>query len=347
MTAGAPDTAGAPSASPGSPAPPGGALLVVGEVVTDVVALHEGPLDPHTDTPARITLRPGGAGANVAAWAAAGGAGVRLLARAGADSAAWHRAELRAAGVVPHLVVDPEAPTAVVISLVDARAERTLVTDGGAAVRLGPEDWDDALLAGVARLHFSGYQLLTAPGRRLAALVVPAARAAGVRLSADPASAGFIRRAGPAAARAAFAGAGLLLPNHAEAGLLAGTADPVTAAERLSAVQGEAVVTLGAQGAVVAVGGRLLARVPGVPGVAAVDSTGAGDAFAGALLAARLAGADPVEAARAGCRAGAAAVALVGARPPVPEAARARSGGAVPGGAVPGGSVPVGGGAVR
>ncbi|WP_405010233.1 carbohydrate kinase family protein [Kitasatospora sp. NBC_01539] len=311
-----------------------GALLVVGEVVTDVVALHEGPLDPHTDTAARIALRPGGAGANAAAWAAAGGARVHLLARVGADSADWHAAQLRAAGVTPHLAVDPEAPTAVVICLVDERAERTLVTDGGAAVRLGPEDWDGTLLAGAARLHLSGYQLLSGPGRRLAALAVPAARAAGVPVSADPASAGFVRRAGPAAVRAALDGVGLLLPNGAEAALLAGAADPAVAAARLSAAHGEAVVTLGAEGALVAVGGRVLAHVPAVAGVAAVDSTGAGDAFTGALLAARLAGADLVEAARAGCRAGAAAVVRVGARPPA-------AGGGRPGGPVPNGRAAV------
>ncbi|TXS15617.1 sugar kinase, partial [Streptomyces sp. ms191] len=46
------------------------------------------------------------------------------------------------------------------------------------------------------------------------------------------------------------------------------------------------------------------------------DSTGAGDAFTGAFLAARLAGADAVEAAVAGCRAGAEAVTVVGGRPP-------------------------------
>ncbi|MEW1908274.1 PfkB family carbohydrate kinase [Kitasatospora sp. NPDC085895] len=314
-----------------------GALLVVGEVVTDVVALHEGPLAPHTDTAARIAVRPGGAGANAAAWAAAGGARVRLLARAGADSADWHRAELAAAGVTAHLAVDPQAPTAVVISLVDGRAERTLVTDGGAAVRLGPEDWSDDLLDGAARLHLSGYQLLSGPGRALAALAVPAARAAGLPVSADPASTGFLQRSGPAAVREAFGGIGLLLPNRAEAHLLAGTGDPVTAAERLSALHGEAVVKLGAQGALVAAGGRVLARVPGVPGVAAIDSTGAGDAFTGGLLAARLAGADPVEAARAGCRSGAAAVALVGARPP---AARPRRD-------VPDRSAPTGRAAVR
>jgi sugar/nucleoside kinase (ribokinase family) len=291
-----------------------GALLVVGEVVTDVVALHEGPLSPDTDTAARIAVRPGGAGANVAVWAAAAGAEARLLARAGADAADWHRAALRAAGVTPHLVVDAAAPTAVVISLVDAAAERTLVTDGGAAVRLGPPDWADALLDGAARLHLSGYHLFGATGRRLVAVAVAAARARGVAVSADPASAGFLAQAGVDAVRAALEGVGLLLPNRDEARLLAGTDDPVAAAELLSARYGEAVVTLGAGGALVAAGGRVLARVPAEP-AAAVDSTGAGDAFTGALLAARLAGADPVEAARAGSRAGAAAVTAVGGRP--------------------------------
>ena len=46
------------------------------------------------------------------------------------------------------------------------------------------------------------------------------------------------------------------------------------------------------------------------------DTTGAGDAFTGAFLAALLAGADPGRAAEDGCRAGAAAVERVGARPP-------------------------------
>ncbi|MFD9123950.1 carbohydrate kinase family protein [Kitasatospora sp. NPDC059571] len=318
-----------------------GALLVVGEVVTDVVALHEGPLVPDTDTAARIAVRPGGAGANVAAWAAAAGADARLLARAGADCAAWHRAALQAAGVRPYLVVDRAAPTAVVISLVDPAAERTLVTDGGAAVRLGPQDWDDALLDGVARLHLSGYHLFGEPGRRLAAAALAAARAAGVAASADPASAGFLARAGLGAVRGALADVGLLLPNRDEALLLTGATDPVAAAELLGERHGEAVVTLGAEGALVAVRGRPVVEVPGVP-AAAVDSTGAGDAFAGGLLAARLSGADPVEAAAAGCRAGAAAVAVVGARPPGTAGP-----GFVPGGAGGDRSVPGGRSAVR
>ncbi|KQV05641.1 MULTISPECIES: carbohydrate kinase family protein [unclassified Kitasatospora] len=292
-----------------------GALLVIGDVVTDVVALHDRPLAPHTDTAARIAVLPGGSAANSAAWAAYSGAEVRLLSRLGADSADWHRAELVGAGVRPHLVVDPELSTAVVICLVDAEAERTFVTDTGAAARLGPADWDPALLDGVARLHLSGYLYFTDQGRQLAVRAVAAAEARGLPVSVDPASTGFIERLGVADFLAAIDGTDLLLPNSAEARLLAGTDDPVTAAERLSAVYGEAVVKLGPQGAVAAREGKVVARIAAVPSTA-LDTTGAGDAFTGAFLAARLGGADLAEATAAGCGAGAAAVARTGGRPP-------------------------------
>jgi sugar/nucleoside kinase (ribokinase family) len=310
----------------------GGGLLVVGDVVTDVVARHREPLARDTDTAARIALRPGGAAANVACWAAhfvhspgarpggapSPGARVRLLARAGSDTADWHRDALLRAGVDPVLRIDAELPTAVVIALVDAEAERTLVTDSGAALRLGPEDWDESLLDGAARVHLSGYLFFAAPGRELAALVGRAARARGLPVSVDPASAGFLRQAGVPRFLADVADTDLLLPNAAEAMLLSGAAEPALAAVELSRTYGgTVVVTLGAEGALAAYGGEQAARVPGVP-ARAVDSTGAGDAFTGGLLAARLAGADLPAALALGCRAGAAAVAVVGGRPEPP-----------------------------
>ncbi|MEV7996961.1 PfkB family carbohydrate kinase, partial [Streptomyces sp. NPDC086077] len=77
------------------PGAPGGALLIVGDVVTDVVARHRGPLSGGTDTAAVIRTLPGGAGANVACWAAHWGcADVRLLGRVGPDAAAWHERAL-------------------------------------------------------------------------------------------------------------------------------------------------------------------------------------------------------------------------------------------------------------
>jgi sugar/nucleoside kinase (ribokinase family) len=78
------------------------------------------------------------------------------------------------------------------------------------------------------------------------------------------------------------------------------------------------VVAVSLTEALAAQAGRVTVRVAGDPATA-IDSTGAGDAFAGGFLAARLAGADDHVAVLAGCRAGAAAVSQVGARPPYPS----------------------------
>ncbi|MFJ4339768.1 carbohydrate kinase family protein [Streptomyces sp. NPDC088915] len=295
----------------------GRALLVVGDVVTDVVARHRTPLAPATDTAAEIRTLPGGAGANAACWAARSGGGeVRLLGRVGTDAADWHERALRAAGVRPLLVRDAEAATATVIALVDASAERTFLTDSGAALRLSPADWSPGLLDGVARLHLSGYLFFAGPSRETARQALRDAAEAGVPVSVDPASAGFLAALGAARFLGAAEGAEVLLPNADEARVLTGHAEPERAAAELSRRFPLVVATLGAAGALVAEGGAVTARVAAPP-ARPVDSTGAGDAFTGAFLAARLAGADPVKAAEAGCRAGAEAVTAVGGRPPV------------------------------
>ncbi|MFF3189811.1 carbohydrate kinase family protein [Streptomyces misionensis] len=300
-----------------------GALLVIGDVVTDVVARHRGPLAAGTDTAAVIRTLPGGAGANVACWAARSGCpDVRLLGRVGADAAVWHERELRAAGVRPLLVTDPQAATGTVVCLVDAgaAAERTFLTDSGASLRLEPADWSDALLDGVGRLHLSGYLLFTESSRALARTALAAARARGVPVSMDPASAGFLARLGVEGFLAFARGLDALLPSRDEACLLTGLPEPADATAKLSEVVPLVVTKAGAEGALVARAGGAPVQVPAVPATPR-DTTGAGDAFTGAFLAALLAGQGPDEAAARGCRAGAEAVGLVGARPPRPEPA--------------------------
>ncbi|MFD8949535.1 carbohydrate kinase family protein [Streptomyces xanthophaeus] len=295
-----------------------GALLIVGDVVTDVVAVHQEPLAPATDTAARIRTLPGGAGANAACWAARTGAPeVRLLARVGAGSAQWHERALLAAGVRPHLVVDTEEPTGTVVVLVGKDAERTFLTDSGAALRLCPADWTPSLLDGAAHLHLSGYLFFADSSRELALVALRAARARGVPVSVDPASAGFLLTLGPRRFLDSVAGVGTLLPNEDEALLLAGLpgdAGAARAAAELSRRVPLVVVTRGAGGALVAEDGRVTAEVLAEP-AEAVDSTGAGDAFTGGFLAARLTGAGPADAARAGCRAAALAITRLGGRP--------------------------------
>ncbi|WP_369196333.1 carbohydrate kinase family protein [Streptomyces djakartensis] len=296
----------------------GRALLVVGDVITDVVARHRGPLAAGTDTAASIRTVPGGAGANVACWAAhQGAADVRLVGRVGADAAAWHERELVARGVRPRLVVDPRLPTGTVICMVDesAAAERTFLTDSGASLRLDATDWSDGLLDGVARLHLSGYLLFSEPSRALVAVALRAARARGVPVSVDPASAGFLAGLGPARFLSLVDGVDVLLPSRDEACLLTGRGDASDAAADLSRRVPLVVIKQGCEGALVARAGKVTARVPAEP-AEPVDTTGAGDAFTGGFLAAVLAGAGPRDAAAQGCRAGALAVARVGGRPP-------------------------------
>ncbi|MFB9717900.1 carbohydrate kinase family protein [Planobispora longispora] len=293
-------------------------LLVIGDVVTDVVALHGGPglagLEIGTDTAADIALRPGGSGANTASWAARLGADARILTRVGSDTSEWHGAELRRSGVRPHLRVDPERPTAVVIAMVDVTGERSMLTNRGAGGHIGIDDWDEDLLDGVAHLHLSGYTLFAEPGLRLSRLALAEAARRGVTTSVDPASTGFLRAFGPERFVLETRAARILIPNRDEALFLTGETSVERAAELLSLAYGAAAVKLGPGGALMARHGRVVSRVPGLP-AEVVDSTGAGDAFAAGLLTALLTGADDETALAAGCRAGAEAVTVIGGRP--------------------------------
>ncbi|MBB5078122.1 carbohydrate kinase family protein [Nonomuraea endophytica] len=291
-----------------------GGLLVIGDVVTDVVAVHGTPVATGTDTEADIVLRPGGSGANTASWAAHLGAPTALLSRVGYDSSEWHTNELVKAGVRPLLSVDSDHPTAVVIAMVDRTGERSMLTNRGAGGRISPADWSPSMLDGIRHLHLSGYTFFANQGLQLARNVMAEATARGVSISIDPASTGPLRAFGVERFLRESAPAGLVIPNRDEALLLSGAAAPERAAEQLSQRYGTAVVKLGPGGAIAARDGRIVATAEALPSEA-VDSTGAGDAFAAGYLTARLSGAGEGAALRAGCRAGADCVALVGGRP--------------------------------
>jgi ribokinase len=299
-----------------------GPVLVVGDLVTDVTArLHEPPA-PGSDAAATVRLGGGGAAANVACWLAAAGVDVVLVARVGDDAAGHERAaELERAGVQARLTVDPSAATGTIVVLVEPGGERTMLTDRGANLRLAAADVTPGLVEAAAWVHLSGYALLDDGPRPAALATLARARAAGVGVSVDPASVEPLRRVGAGRFLEWVTGAALLLPNAAEAALLAGhgraggprTDDPERAAAALARASAEVAVTLGPGGVVWHDGTRAVHR-PAPPGDV-VDTTGAGDAFCAGFLAARLGGASPEASCEAGVALAGRAVRTVGARP--------------------------------
>ncbi|HEY8596751.1 MAG TPA: sugar kinase [Devosiaceae bacterium] len=289
-------------------------VLVVGDVMTDVIARPEGPVIKGSDRRARIRTRPGGSGANQAVWLAHLGVPVTFAARVGADDLDRIRDRLGKFGTVPRLAADPELPTGVLVTLVDPDGERSFLTDRGANLALSAGDLPDDLLDGVALLAISGYSLFE-PGPRAAVLDLMArARERGVRVAVDPASASFLAECGIERFLDWTQGATLVLPNAEEAQLLTGETDIERQLAVLGARYDIVVVKRGAQGAEAIRGGvRFAAKAPEV---AVLDTTGAGDAFLAGFVRQWLGGASLQEALGAGVAAGSRATTHFGGQPP-------------------------------
>ncbi|TDB69809.1 carbohydrate kinase family protein, partial [Micromonospora sp. KC723] len=210
-------------------------VVVVGDLITDVVAVLAGPLATGSDTGAAIRVVGGGQAANTAAWIAAQGAPVTLVGAVGDDDAGRDRvAELERVGVECAVEVHRGVPTGTVIVLATGD-ERTMVTERGANLRLTTGHVERALAApDAAHLHLSGYPLLDAASRPAGLAALAAARARGLTTSVDAASAAPLRRAGAAAFLSWVRDVDLLLVNADEAGVLAGGLDPEAQARALS-----------------------------------------------------------------------------------------------------------------
>jgi ribokinase len=280
-------------------------IALVGSINLDiVVGVDRHPAPGETVLGDDRQELPGGKGANQAVAAARLGAEVAFVGRVGDDDAGRRlRDGLAAEGVdVTHVRVDADAPTGVALIAVDRAGENTIVVSSGANARVSAADVEAArdVLANAA---------VTLVQHEVPEEAVAAAIAA----------AGGTVVLNPAPARPIVAPVDVLVPNRGELEALAGRAgDPVALARSLDPARA-VVVTLGNEGAAVIEGSRV-ERIP-APRVDAVDTTGAGDAFCGALAEALDAGADLVESARWAVRAAAASVTRPGAQGGLPRRA--------------------------
>lgn len=187
---------------------------------------------------------------------------------------------------------------------------------GAAASSLAPDDLPAGLVEAASILHVTGITPALGPAPRATVTsAVARAKAAGVRVTLDVNHRSLLwsehdlrRHVG-----ALLPEVDLVVAGTTEARLLLETEEPdaaVLARELARLTAAGVVVTAGAEGAVVAEGGRLVV-VPAVP-VREADPFGAGDAFVGGTLSGLLDGLDLVAAAARGATVAAMAVSAPG-----------------------------------
>lgn len=292
-----------------------GKIVVIGSANTDlVVKTDRMPSPGETVLGGRFMMAGGGKGANQAVAASRLGGVVTFVARVGRDlfgeqALAGYRAERMD---VRHVTCDENAPSGVALICVDRAAENSIVVAPGANERLSPQDVDRAEPE-IAAADFVVLQLeIPLPA------VVHAAEVAerhGVPVILNPAPAAAIP---DELLRRCY----LLTPNRSECAMLTGmpvtdAADVERAADALLA-RGvrHVVVTLGGEGSLVK-GPDCCERVAARQ-VEAVDTTGAGDTFNGALAVALSEGRPLREAVRFATAASSIAVTRMGAQSSVP-----------------------------
>jgi len=267
-----------------------GRVFVAGSINMDVVATAERhPRLGETVAGREVLYFPGGKGANQAVAAAKLGAVTTLIGRVGTDAFGRDlRAFLAAQGIDLAFVQDtPEAHSGTAIITV-ANADNTIVVVPGANALVSADDVTMPSLAS-GDVAVSQFEI---PRPAISAFF-KRARAAGATTILNPAPALPLDRE-------LLDLVDILILNESELGLLAGTefrepdddARFVEAARLLQAGTDKIIcVTLGKRGLVALVNGEPLI-IPG-RAVKALDATGAGDCFVGAV-AAQLANGEPL-----------------------------------------------------
>ena len=270
-------------------------VAVIGDCLFDVSARALATAVPGGDAPAEIELLSGGQAANMAVRLARRGVRVRLIAPVGEDAAgALLRKQVAEDGV--ELATLPVARTGLVLALLDPEGERTMYSSRtplprGVTVRHDLQ----RQLTGVDWVHVCGQALADSGGGQAVAAVV-GGLPGGVRRSADTGSlpadeAGLKRyrdRLSASGASLLFAGEAAARTLLASVARLQAPSTPSTLAALAGAVEATlkiaSIVTGGASGSAASVGGVSAAVAAYAPDAPVVDATGAGDAYAAAVI---------------------------------------------------------------
>ncbi len=223
----------------------------------------------------------------------------------------YHR-DLEKAGVRSNPGQRTAGPTGKCVVLITPDADRTLNTFLGVSSQLAPEHLEKAVIEDSTHLYIEGYLVSSDSGFASCLHAQELGRQAGTQVAltlSDPAMVEYFRARFE---QLVDRGVDLLFCNEEEARAFTGASDRQAAASQLASLVEAGCITCGADGALVFEAGRYTL----VPGFAAqaVDTTGAGDLFAGGVLFGLARGHSLARAARLGNYAAAQVVAHYGPR---------------------------------
>jgi sugar/nucleoside kinase (ribokinase family) len=274
-------------------------VLVIGDVIDDIIVVPKEPIRVNTDTDSSIQQTLGGSGSNIACWAASLGADVTFLGCVNSKDE-FRVTEQFASYKVKTILQLSEQPTGSLVVLVDGE-NRSMLTDRGANKELDIKSLNYIFFTNFDYVFISGYTFF---GRDVIEIkdLIYEAQHGGAMVLIDPGSSGYIKDFGLEDFKNAIYAADILIPNREEFDLLGATLSQIT------------VVKNGSAGVDAYAEGIKMKTYP-VEKVEAVDPTGAGDAFAGGLVA-TLANEQPLDQAiQVGITTAAKAVQIIGARP--------------------------------
>jgi fructokinase len=225
----------------------------------------------------------------------------------------FYRYDLSAAGVDNSPASQVEGDTGQCLVMVTPDADRTMNTFLGASGSMGSHQVDADTIGTSRFVYLEGYLLTTDVGMEACEATAAAARDQGVSVSLTLSDPSVVQAFRDRFDRLIDSGIDLLFCNEDEAKALSGSDDRDTAVSTVAGRAASVCVTLGADGALVASPEAQSASVSG-HATAAVDTTGAGDTFAGGVLFGLTHGHDLEASARLGSYAAAVVVSVFGPR---------------------------------
>ena len=296
-------------------------VLCIGDLMLDVICIIPNvpaELMVGNDNVSKISTHGGGAAGNVASWLAKSGADVQIVGRVGHDSAgAALVAELNELGVAHDNLHVEGVNTGVVVVLVDPSGERTMLAETGANSGLTLNDLPS--LEGFDAVYLSGYAPLDLKSRPAIMEMIARINQAGIPIFYDPATVGGMIGVPLEEIRSWIDKFYGILLNEEEAIFLSGHSNAEDALNHFLEFCELAVIKRGSHGAIGKMRGGEMISIDAEP-TTVIDTTGAGDSFAGGFIASFAKNQNLQEAMALGTHIAARCVAIVGARPQVDTA---------------------------